>query len=75
MTPVMRKSAFCICKNKGADQLHGNRKADQCHCFLYIDNTIPLPKFQASVAVQPQFPPDLVRNPEDRFSHDASQMM
>ena len=25
----MRKPAFCICKNKGADQLHGNPAADQ----------------------------------------------
>ena len=22
-------AAFCICKNKGVDQLHGNRAADQ----------------------------------------------
>ena len=45
----MRKPAFCICENKGADQLHGNR--DQLHgngaaiqrlCFHYIDSTIPL---------------------------------
>ena len=26
---VMRKSAFCYCKNKGADQLRGNPAADQ----------------------------------------------
>ena len=28
MISVMRKLTFCICENKGADQLHGNRKAD-----------------------------------------------
>ena len=34
---VMRKPAFCICENKDADQLHGNREADQRLCFRYID--------------------------------------
>ena len=29
----MRKPAFVIFENKGADQLHGNRAADQCLCF------------------------------------------
>ena len=38
----MRKLAFCICKNKDADQLRGNREADQRLCFRYIDCTIPL---------------------------------
>ena len=47
----MRKSAFCICENKDADQLRGNREADQRLCYptrivqsLYYQN----PKFQAS---------------------------
>ena len=31
--------ANCICENKGADQLPGNRKADQYLCFRYIDST------------------------------------
>ena len=35
-------SAFCICENKAADQLSGNRTADQRLCFCYIDSTIPL---------------------------------
>ena len=39
---VMRKPAFCICENKGADQLRGNREADQRLCFRYSDRTIPL---------------------------------
>ena len=38
----MRKSAFCICKNKGADQVRSNCAADQHLCFRYIDSTIPL---------------------------------
>ena len=39
---VMRKPTFCICENKDADQLRGNREADQRLCFRYIDSTIPL---------------------------------
>ena len=32
-----------------ADQLRGNREANQCLCFRYTDSTIPLlPKFHAS---------------------------
>ena len=42
MSRVMRKPTFCICENKDADQLHGNREADQRLCFRYIDSTIPL---------------------------------
>ena len=38
----MRKQTFCICENKDADQLRGNREADQRLCFRYIDSTIPL---------------------------------
>ena len=56
----MRKVAFCICENKDADQLRGNREADQRLCFRYIASTIPLlPKYKissfwlSSVAVQP----------------------
>ena len=46
---VMRKPAFCICENKDADQLRGNREADQRLCFRYIDSTIPLlPKSEFS---------------------------
>ena len=45
----MRKPAFCICENKDADQLRGNREADQRLCFRYIDSTIPLlPKYEIS---------------------------
>ena len=40
---VMGKQAFCICENKDADQLRGNREADQRLCFRYTDSTIPLP--------------------------------
>ena len=37
----MRKTAFCICENKGADQLHSNCEADQRLCFRYKARTIP----------------------------------
>ena len=56
----MRKPTFCICESKGADQLRGNREADQRLCFRYTDSTIPLlPKsgisslWPTSDAVQP----------------------
>ena len=56
----MRKPAFCICENEDADQLRGNREADQCLCFRYIYSTIPLlhiyeisSLYPSSVAVQP----------------------
>ena len=56
----MTKPDFCICENKDADQLRGNREADQRLCFRYMDSTIPLfskTKISSlkpsSVAVQP----------------------
>ena len=42
LSRVVRKPVFCICENKDADQLRGNREADQRLCFRYIDSTIPL---------------------------------
>ena len=58
--PRCEKTGFCICENKDADQLRGNREADQHLCFRYTDTTIPLLyKFEISsfwpysVAVQP----------------------
>ena len=54
VSSVMRKSAFCICENKGADQLCVYRTADQPLCLHYIDSTIPLlPKLAIPIAVQP----------------------
>ena len=56
----MRKPAFCICKNKDADQLRGNREADQRLYFRYSDSAIPLLSkseisslLSSSVVVQP----------------------
>ena len=56
----VRKLDFSICENKDADQLRGNREADQRLCFRYTDSTIPLLSkseisslLPSSVAVQP----------------------
>ena len=42
MSCDIRKPNFCICENKDADQLRGNREADQRFCFRYKDSIIPL---------------------------------
>ena len=51
MSLLMRKPTICICENKDADQLRGNREAEQRLCFatwivhfLFFLN----PKFQTS---------------------------
>ena len=40
--PPHEKTNNRICENKDADQLRGNREADQRLCFRYTDSTIPL---------------------------------
>ena len=42
MSRVVRKPALCMCENKDADQLRGNREADQRLCFRCTDGTISL---------------------------------
>ena len=46
----MRKPDFCLCENKGADQLRGDREAD--HAFVFATRIVQFlflnPKFQAS---------------------------
>ena len=39
---LVGKPTICICENKDADQLRGNREADQRLCFRYSDSTVPL---------------------------------
>ena len=45
MNRLMEKQTICIGENKDADQLRGynqlrgNREADQCLCFRYLDST------------------------------------
>ena len=61
----MRKPAFCICENKDADQLRGDREADQRLCFRYTDSTIPLLLTYEISSLQPSsvvVQPGLCRN-------------
>ena len=57
--PRYEKNGFLHMRNKDADQLRGNREADQRLCFCYIGSTIPLlskPEilslYPSSVAIQ-----------------------
>ena len=43
MSCVMRKPGFCLCENKGVDQLYSNCTADQHRYFRHTDSTILLP--------------------------------
>ena len=58
--PSWENWLFCICENKDADQLHGNREADRRLCFLYMDSAVSLVSKSEisslsplSVAIQP----------------------
>ena len=42
MSLCVRKPTTCMGENKDADQLRGNREADQRLCVRYSDSTIPL---------------------------------
>ena len=42
MSRVVRNPAFCICESKDANQLRGDREADQLLCFRYMGSAIPL---------------------------------
>ena len=72
----MRKPAFCICENKDADQLRGNREADQRLCFRYMYSAIPLLSKPLAIfyGCAARFVSDLVGYPEDRFSHNKAQI-
>ena len=49
MSRIVRKPDFCLCENKGADQLRSNCEADQRLCFRHSDSTISLlPKSEIS---------------------------
>ena len=74
MSHTVRKPDFCLCKNKGADQLCSNRTADERLCFRYTDSTFPLLlKYKALLCdCTGQFVLELVRNPVDRFSRVAA---
>ena len=57
----MGKPTICIGKNKGADQLRGNREADQRLCFRYSDSTIPPPLNSKISGFQP---PSVLAQPD-----------
>ena len=40
MSHFVRKQDYCLCENKGADQLCSNCEADQRLCFRYRNSTI-----------------------------------
>ena len=81
MSLIMRKPDFCLCENKGADQLRSNCEADQRLCFRHTDSTIIIslllkteissfyPIFETIQVGLCQ-----VRNPEAQFSHVAAHM-
>ena len=79
MSPV-RKPTICICENKDADQLRGNREADQRLCFRHLDSTIPLlskSKLPTSSHLQLLYSLVCVRpgqNPHCWFSHAGAHI-
>ena len=81
MSHIMRKPDFCICKNKGADQLCSNCTADQPLCFRYTVS-MSSPTYTQNFKVLAflcdctyQFMSDLIGNPEDRSSRDAAHIV
>ena len=74
----MGKPAFCICENKGEDQLRDNRAAAQSLCFHYIDSNIPLlpiSEISSFCGCTNWLVSDLVGNPEDRFPRDGAHII
>ena len=76
----MGKPTICLGENKDADQLRGNREADQRLCFRYTDSTIPLlseSKFPVSGHLLCLYSPVCVgpvRKPHCWFSHEAAHL-
>ena len=67
----MRKPDFCICENKDADQLCGNRTADQRLCFRYIDSAIPSSHIQSA---QSGLCGTWSETPKTGFSHNEAHI-
>ena len=77
----MGKPTICIGENKDADQLRGDREADQRLCFFAAQMVQFLfylnPKFQASSSFLCLYRPVCVgpvRKPHCWFSHEAAHM-
>ena len=77
----MGKPTVCICENKDADQLRGNREADQRLCFRYTDSILPLLFKSESSSFQPAsvtLQPDLCRTCLETtllFSNEVAQIL
>ena len=74
-----RVSAFCVCKNKGAYQLHSSQATNQRLSIRYIACTVLLLSkseitihWPSSVAEQPGLFRTWSGSPETDFSHDAA---
>ena len=85
MSCIVRKPDYCLCENKGADQLCSNCTADQRLCFRYTVFATRIVQFLffLNLKFQPfslfwnctdRFVSDLVRCPEDRFSRVVARM-
>ena len=81
----MRKPDFCLCENKGADQLRGSFAVTVklISAFVFatrivnISSSSYIPNFKLLACFcdcTGQFVSDLVGNPEDRFSRVAAQL-
>ena len=75
----MGKPTICIGENKDANQLCGNREADQRICFRYSDSTIPpLLNSKASSLLLCLYSPVCVgpvRKPHCWISHEVAQLL
>ena len=77
----MGKPTICIGENKDADQLRGNREADQP--FVFATRIVQFlfyltPKFQASSLLLCLYRPVCVgpvRKPHCWFSHEAARLL
>ena len=81
MSRLVGKPTICICENKGADQLRGNRKL--ISAFVFATRIVQFlfylkPKFQASSSFLCMYRPVCVgpvRKPHCWFSHEEAQML
>ena len=78
----VRKPTICMGENKDADQLRGNREADQRLCFRYTGSTLPpllIPKIFKILGFfcdcTSWFVLDLVGIPNCWFSHAQAQFI
>ena len=82
----MRKPTICICENKDADQLRGNREADTAKlisAFVFATRIVHFlfflnPKFNASSHLLCLYSPVCVgpvRKPHYWFSHEAAHVL